>query len=131
VVLGAVNVLIRRGAYVLIETQQVFASGMTRRRHIPPAEKMQPGERPIDTAIRCLREELGVVHADIDFVASSHPLRREVHSSPSYPGLLTEYTFHTIEARVKGLPDDDFATQEYGLDGRAWIMRHDWTWRQG
>jgi len=115
---------------VLIETRQVFASGMTRQRHLPPAEKMQPGERPIDTAMRCLREELGVAHDAIDIIATSHPLRREVHVSPSYPGLATEYTFHTVEARVQGLPDDDFATHEYSPDGHARIIRHDWTWRR-
>jgi hypothetical protein len=129
VVLGAVSVLIRRGEHVLIETLQVFASGMVRPRHLPPAEKMQPGEQPIDTAIRCLREELGLAHRDIEIVASSSPLRREMHSSPSYPGLATEYMFYTVEARVKGLPDGDFATYEYGAHENEWIMRHDWTWR--
>ncbi|WP_089936529.1 NUDIX hydrolase [Candidatus Entotheonella palauensis] len=130
VVLGAVNVLIRRGERVLIETRQVFADGMTRQRHIPPAEKMQPGERPVDTAIRCLHEELGVAQHDIEIVTRTHPPRREVRSSPSYPGLATEYTFYTVEARVKGLPDDDFSTHEHDTDGRAWIIRHDWTWQQ-
>jgi len=133
VILGAVNVLIRQseGERVLIEARQVFASGMTRQRHMPPAEKMQPGERPIDTAIRCLYEELGVVHDDIEIVSSAPLSRREVRLSPSYPGLPTEYTFHTVEARVKGLPDADFETYEYGADGGVWIMRHDWTWRRG
>jgi hypothetical protein len=130
VVLGAVNVLIRRGEHVLIETRQVFASGLTRQRHLPPAEKMQPGERPIHAAMRCLREELGVGHDAIDIVPTSHPLRHEVCLSPSYPGLSTEYTFYTVEARVRGLPDHDFATYEYSSDGHARIMRHDWTWRR-
>jgi hypothetical protein len=133
VVLGVVNVLIRQseGELVLIEAHQVFASGMTRHRHMPPAEKMQPRERPIDTAIRCLREELGVGHDDIDMVALAPRPRRQVRLSPSYPGLATEYTLHMVEARVKGLPDGDFSTYEYGADGGAWIMRHDWTWRRG
>lgn len=130
VVLGAVNVLIHRGEHVLIETRQVFASGLTRQRHLPPAEKMQPGERPIHTAMRCLREELGLRHDAIDIVPTSHPRRREVCLSPSYPGLSTEYTFYTVEARVRGLPDHDFATYEYSSDGHVWIMRHDWTWRR-
>lgn len=130
VVLGAVNVLIRRGERILIETRQVFASGMTRQRDIPPAEKIQPGERPIDTAMRCLREELGVARHDVEIVITAPPPRREVRPSPSYPGLVTEYTFHTVEARVNGLPDDDFVTYEYGADGRAWSMRHDWAWRR-
>ncbi len=130
VVLGAVNVLVRRGECVLIETRQVFASGMTRHRHIPPAEKMQPGERPLDTAIRCLREELGVARHHVDIVASAHPPRREVRPSPSYPGLVTEYAVYTVEARVQGLPGGDFTTYEYGADGREWIIRHDWAWRR-
>jgi hypothetical protein len=129
VVLGVVNVLIRRGEHMLIETRQVFASGLTRQRHLPPAEKMQPGERPIDTAVRCLHEELGVEYDAIDIVPTSHPHRREVCLSPSYPGLSTEYTCYTVEVRVQGLPDHDFATYEYSADGHAWIVRHDWTWR--
>jgi hypothetical protein len=130
VVLGVVNVLICQGEHVLIETRQVFASGLTRQRHLPPAEKMQPGERPIDTAMRCLHEELGVEYDAIAIVATSYPHRREVRLSPSYPGLSTEYTFHTLEAHVQGLPAHDFATYEYSADGHAWIMRHDWTWRR-
>jgi hypothetical protein len=130
VVPGVVNVLIRRGERELIETQQVFATGLTRHRHMPPAEKMRPGERPIDTAMRCLHEELGVARRDVEIVTSAHPPRREVGLSPSYPGLLTDYTFHTVEVRVNGLPDDDFVSDEYGVDGRTWIMRHYWTWRQ-
>lgn len=129
VVLGAVNVRIRRGEYVLIETRQVFASGMTRQRHIPPAEKMLPGEHPTDTAIRCLREELGVPRHHIESVISVPPPRREVRLSPSYPGLNTAYTFYTVEARVQGLPDVDFSTCEYHADGLAWIMRHEWAWQ--
>lgn len=130
VVRGAVNVLIRRGERVLIETRQVFASGMTRQRHIPPAEKMQPGEEPMDTAIRCLCEELGVARHDIEIVASAHLPRREVRLSLSYPGLTTEYTFYIVEAQVKGLPDNDFETHEYDAEGRTWIMRHDWSWQR-
>lgn len=128
VVPGAVNVVIPRGERVLIETRQVFASGMTRQRHIPPSEKMLPGEHPTVTAIRCLCEELGLAPHDIEIVTSTSPPRHEVRLSPSYPGLATAYTFHTIEARVNGLPDDDFSTHEYGADGRTWIMRHDWAW---
>ncbi len=132
-ILGAVNVLILQGEFVLIEARQVLASGMTRHRDIPPAEKMLPGESPIDTAIRCLREELGVARHDIEIVTPAHSkpsARCEVRPSPSYPGLATAYTFYTVEARVKGLPVDDFSTHEYGAAGGEWIMRHDWTWRR-
>ncbi|PON16156.1 hypothetical protein C2W62_19960 [Candidatus Entotheonella serta] len=130
VVAGAVSVLIRRGSCMLIETRQVFASGMIRQRNIPPAEKMLPGERPIDAAIRCLSEELGVMRHDIESVASMSPPRHEVSPSPSYPGLLTSYTFHTVEARVQGLPDHDFVTHEYDTDGQAWIIQHNWAWQR-
>ena len=127
VLLGVVNVQIRRGERELIEIRQVFASGLTRPRDIRPSEKMKPGERPSDTAIRCLREELGTAPEDIDIVAASPP-RCEARLSPSYPGLATEYTFYTVEAQVSGLPDGDFTTYEYDADGRTWIMRHDWAW---
>ncbi len=128
VVLGVVVILIRNGEHILIETRQVFASGMTRCRHRPPSEKMQPGERVDDAARRCLREELGAGCEDIEIVASASPLRREVRLSPSYPGLSTVYLFHTVEARVQGLPSGNFMTNEYSDEGRTWVMRHDWTW---
>ncbi len=129
VVLGVVIVLIRHRERILIETRQVFANGMTRCRHIPPSEKMQPGESPVDAARRCLREELGVGCQDIEIVASAHPPRREVRPSQSYPELATVYTFHTIEARVQGLSDSNFITHEYSDEGRTWVMQHDWTWK--
>lgn len=128
VVPGVVVVWIRNGERILIEARQVFANGMTRHRHMPPSEKMQPGESPADAARRCLHEELGIGCQDIEIVVSAHPLRQEVRPSPSYPGLATAYTFHTVEARVKGLPDGDFMTNEYRDEGRTWIMQHDWTW---
>ncbi len=130
VVLGVVNVLIRRGERILIETQQVFASGLMRLRDMPPSEKMLPGESPVETAVRCLREELGVARHDIEIAAAAHPPRREVRLSPSYPGLSTAYTFYTVEAQVQGLPDGDFMTHEYDADGETWIMGHEWVWRQ-
>ena len=129
VMLGVVNVLIRRGEFELLETRQVFASGLTRLRDLRPSEKMKPGERSSETAIRCLYEELGTAPDAIDIVAASPP-RREARLSPSYPGLVTEYTFYTVEAQVRGLPESDFTTYEYDADGRTWIMRHDWSWRR-
>ncbi len=129
IVRGVVEVMVQNGGRTLIETQQAFSDGLIRSRQIPPAEKMQPGERPVDTAIRCLREELAVDPSAVEIVDATHEARHEIQLSPSYPGLETRYTFHRVDVRVDGLPDDDFSTDEYSSDGTELRLRHSWSWQ--
>ena len=54
-----------------------MADGRSRKRGIPPAEKMRPGERYVETALRCLKEELEVNPQDAEILEDSHTTRRE------------------------------------------------------
>jgi 8-oxo-dGTP pyrophosphatase MutT (NUDIX family) len=120
------EVIIRRGDAVLIEVEQEFSDGRRRARLVPPSEKMRPGESPLDAARRCLREELGLLVAEVT-LRQEYVLAEAVADSPSYPGLLTRYRFHTFEAAAAGLPDEDFYRDNAAPDDP--IRRHRWGWR--
>ena len=121
---SVVRVVIRQGGNVLFEVGQVFDGGERRERNSLPSEKMKPGESVRQAAVRCVREELGViVHED-----AARPDERptvKVESSPSYAGLPTRYTFYDCEVDVPGLPDGPFQTREEGDVVRI----HHWEWR--
>jgi len=118
---------IRRDGEVLTETVQLMAGGTVRRRDRPPAEKMRPGETVTGAALRCVVEELGADGPDVVVDPDSVSTTVEWLSSPSYPGLRTEYVFHAVDVDVPGLPVSDFWTREKG-DGT--VVAHLWGWRQ-
>lgn len=96
--------------WFLKEDRQEFNDGRTRRRNIPNSvsEKMKFGEDPLISAIRGIREELGVK-------IEAHQLskRRDLHydgGSVSYPGLETKYKGHRFLCEFK---DDDFNPNGY------------------
>ena len=124
-----VQVIVRRGGQALIETGQDLTGGRRRRRNRPPSEKMQPGESYLEAALRCLREELGVKRSDVDLLHDTYRRKRTEGPSPSYPGLRTRYTFHAVEARVKGLPDGDFSTPEKTAEPGDPVEAHHWSWK--
>ncbi len=129
-VIQVVQIIIRRGNSILIEAKQEFGSGQQRFRNIPPSEKMKTKESYIDTAIRCLQEELGLAPQNIEFIRPTYQQKKTIRNSPSYLGLNTRYTFHTVEARVmKDLPDSDFWTMNatYALGDP--IRSHHWVWQ--
>ncbi len=126
---NVVEVIIRKGSCILIETRQVSKDGRVRCRYIPPSEKMWPDEEPFNAALRCLREELDLLPEDVEIVTSSYTKRLEVNDSPSYPGLETCWTFHSVEARIRELPEHAFSTDESSSDGKETILHHDWEWR--
>jgi hypothetical protein len=107
-IVNVVQVVIRRERQVLLEAEQIMENGSRRFRNQPPSEKFKPGESYLEAASRCLQEELGVASEAIYLLPSSYCLRRELLDSYSYPGLLTEYTFHMVEAEVAGLPKEPF-----------------------
>ena len=128
-IVEVVQVIVRKGDNVLIETQQEFTDGRTRGRKDPPAEKLRAGENHVDAALRCLKEELGIERKDIDVIGSVYRKRQEVMESPSYPGLKTLYIFHEVEARVNQLPDEDFFTYESFCKKNDPIRKHYWSWK--
>lgn len=127
VVGGVVQVVVRRGDAILIEAAQVLRDGRVRRRNRPPADKLRPGERYQAAALRCLAEELGIAAAAITLIEESYRYTQTTDDSPSYPGLLSRYTFHTIEAQVASLPPNDFWTDE--TSAHDLVARHHWVWQ--
>jgi hypothetical protein len=127
---GVVQVIITRDdGHILIEDSQVFIDGRRRLRNIPPAEKMLPGETVVETARRCLVEELHFRPDEIDILENTHTCFNESRTSWSYPGLLSQYTIHRVEARVHGLPARNFTTTEYDNPGEDTVEKHYWVWK--
>lgn len=127
---GVAELLIAQGDAVLIEARQEFGDGRYRKRGTLPAEKMRAGEDPLTAARRCVVEELGRPAGAISSLERVST-RQVAKESQSYPGLLTEYTFHQVAVAVDGLPAGDFATSE--LRSRATddpVEKHFWTWRE-
>ena len=96
--------------WFLKEDRQEFNDGRTRRRNIPSSvsEKMKFGEDPLISAIRGIKEELGVK-------IEGHQLskRRDLHydgGSVSYPGLDTKYKGHRFLCEFK---IEDFNSNGY------------------
>ncbi|MES5817352.1 NUDIX domain-containing protein [Streptomyces sp. RG80] len=122
---SVVTLRIRQGGKELVEIAQLMADGTWRPRNEAPAEKMKPGEEASATARRCLAEELGVEGPGVVVgTATERRLRRD--SSPSYPGLASEYVFHDVDVEVPGLSSGNFWTREAG-DGV--VSAHLWAWR--
>ncbi len=128
-IVQVVQVIIRRGNRVLLEIEQEFGNAQKRSRHQPPSEKMKAGESYILAAIRCLQEELGLARDDIAFVGSGYEKVEMLTESPSYPGLQTKYTFHSIEAVAKGLPEKDFWRENITQMATDPVKRHLWAWQ--
>lgn len=125
--LAVAQVIIRRGPAVLLELGQEFADGRRRMRLLPPSEKLKRGETPQAAAWRCLGEELGLAEEDVALVEESRTVEGTA-DAPSYPGLLTHYTFHVFEATAPSLPDEDFSRTNAAPDDP--IRRHLWGWRE-
>jgi hypothetical protein len=126
---SVVSVRIRVNGKQLTEVGQLMATGAVRKRNSPPTEKMKPGETALAAALRCLAEELGVREEDAVIDPEPLPVAVERVDSPSYPGLPSEYRLHTIDARVSGLPETGFTTEEASAGGGAVISTHYWEWR--
>lgn len=82
--------------YRLKEDRQVFKDGRERRRDLGQAvsEKMKPDENPRDTMIRGLKEELGIGG---NITITERGADEELLTSPSYPGLQSQYIRHKFE----------------------------------
>ncbi|MBE9075888.1 NUDIX hydrolase [Romeria aff. gracilis LEGE 07310] len=128
-IVSVVHIIIRQGAKILIEEKQEYHSGRIRRRGIPPAEKMKPGESAAAAAIRGIEEELGVDSPEVKILKSAQQPRQATRDSQSYPGLLTQYWLYEVEAEVPGLPDEPFSTIETSKTPAAQIRKHYWHWQ--
>lgn len=128
-VVPVAQIIIRRDHNILIEAIQEFTDHRQRRRNHPPSEKIKTDENYVDAAKRCLQEELGVECGDIEILTDTHRRSKRQRESPSYPGLRTQYTFHIVEAKVRGLPETDFWTNETPHNSNDPIKRHFWVWQ--
>lgn len=124
-----VNVIIRQGDRMLVEATQEFGENQQRQRGGPPAEKSKPGESPIETALRCLQEELQVDATRVAIMAVSSELQVRTKDSPSYPGLRTCYLQYDVEANVEGLPSESFWTTEAFHEDGDPVHLHQWLWK--
>jgi hypothetical protein len=128
-IVHVVQVVIRRGRQVLLEAEQIMENGSRRFRNQPPSEKIKSGETYVEAAYRCLQEELGVSLESIQLLPENYTSRTELLDSFSYPGLLTEYTFHMVEAIVPDLPDEPFWRGNEAVLAGDPVKRHRWEWR--
>ncbi len=98
---AVIDVMYQEGnnKYQLIEDHQEFKDGRTRRRDIGGsiAEKLSPGELPLNTATRALKDELGI---ESQTKISTKGSEESFKQSPSYPGLNTKYVRHFFEAQL-------------------------------
>lgn len=123
-----VQLRIVRDDRVLIELEQELAGGRRRQRRRLPSEKVKRGETPIQAAHRCLKEELGLKETKgVGLSSDNRPIQSR-GESPSYPGLITHYTIHTITALLDDLPEDDFWVENVAK--RDPVVRHRWGWQQ-
>lgn len=95
--------------YRLKEDRQIFSDGRERRRSFGHAvsEKIKIGESPELAVVRGVKEELG-----IDGVINPKKLWEDTKacSSPSYPGLISQYTRYEFELT---LDDSQFKPEGY------------------
>lgn len=123
-----VNVMIRDGKRLLVEGEQEFGTNQSRYRGKPPAEKLKPGEDPIEAAVRCLYEEMEVDPSRVQILSWTPEPEQILLDSPSYPGLTTLYLRYEVEASVEGLPHQPFTTQETAHDDGDPVKTHQWLW---
>jgi len=120
----------RHDESTLFEIEQVFRNGKRRFRNQLPSEKIIRSENSMDAAYRCLAEELELSREQVVFMAADQEREEISADSPSYPGLPTRYTIQRINARVTGLPDEDFWRENTASREGDPVSRHLWGWRK-
>ncbi|KAF3563406.1 hypothetical protein DY000_02011359 [Brassica cretica] len=134
---------------VLVESHQELSDGSVRERFRPLSEKMKPEETPDEAVFRAIKEELGSIFKSendvgerIKILPGTYSRRVEERNSLSYPGLPARYALHSVDATVRGLPEEDFCTEEkeYGGESKedseetravgkaVTVKRHYWKW---
>jgi hypothetical protein len=125
--LTIIRLVVVRGGRVLIEAELIETPGRRQTRGREPSEKVLPGETPEAAARRGLREELGCPDEAIRVLGVSGPRRDTRASTPSYPGLRSDYRVFDVGCEVAGLPDGEFETEETtGMPAKR--ITHRWRW---
>ncbi len=123
---GVVRLIIKNKGNILIETQQQLRDGRMRPRYRPPSEKMKNGETWLDTAERCIHEELCSYKESVNIFKDTLAYSTEENDSQSYPGLRSKYSYHDVEANIPSLPISDFTTTEINKNNTTIV--HYWSW---
>lgn len=108
-----------QAGHMLVEAHQEMADGSIRFRNRPLSEKMRPGENVEEACFRGIFEELGSqlgAKNRVRIVSGSYLRKQEERESLSYPGLLTSYVIHSVDAIVEDLPNTGFYTVEDELN---------------
>ncbi len=127
-IVDVVQIIIRSGDKVLVEVGQKFHDGRIRSRNLVPSEKKHADESYIDAAYRGLREELQIDTQDVEVLRTTYREKREIKDSNSYPGLRSLYRYHIVDAKVKGLPNTEFWTDERKNEKDP-VDKHHWMWK--
>ncbi|KAH7433667.1 hypothetical protein KP509_07G080400 [Ceratopteris richardii] len=104
-----------KAGHMLVEAHQEMADGTIRLRNRPLSEKMKPGENVEEACFRGIFEELGSqlgARSRVRILLGSYSRKEEERESLSYPGLLTSYVIHSVDAIVDNLPETGFCTEE-------------------
>ena len=115
-----------QNGFQLFEAIQYFHDGRERYPNRAPSEKMKRGETPIDAAMRCLAEEIGCTFANILDPPKLIQTKEDQLDSPSYPGLPSLFTLHTLICTVQALPNIDFVTTNQAEGDPVASIR--WRW---
>lgn len=130
-VVEVLSVMVRgRGGTFLLEDRQVLPTGESRnRRGVFLSEKLVPGEDWRAAVPRAVTEELGSLRAadsdEFEIRVDEASYRKTVAEkvSNSYPGLLSKYCMHTVQAEVTlasaPLPAEPFEVRHAGAPGQA------------
>ncbi len=124
-----VELRIERGHQLLLEAEQELANGEYRQRNHLPAEKIKPGETPLDAARRCLIEEMAMREDDlVEVTIEVNTSREAVRLSPSYPGLSSHYLIFQATILDLHLPNVDFLTPNRAHAEGDPVKAHHWRW---
>jgi len=130
-IIHVVQVLIFRNQTLLVEIEQEMNDERTRKRNLPPSEKMKPGEDCRQAAIRCLVEELQVSEDQVNILTKDCKAFIRYRNSRSYPGLKSKYFVYRVQAQVEQLPEGNFWSKEKESPKHKEIVRrHYWGWSQ-
>uniref|UniRef100_A0A2P2IR37 Uncharacterized protein n=1 Tax=Rhizophora mucronata TaxID=61149 RepID=A0A2P2IR37_RHIMU len=129
-----VRVLHNKTHRILLESRQELSDGSVRPRSRPLSKEMKAGESVEEAASRAMKQQLGS-NRMARVVPGTYKIKEEVkveeEEPGSYPGLTTRYVVHTVDARVEGLPDEDFATEEEMLAAKVvQVKKHYWKWAE-
>jgi hypothetical protein len=86
--------------FQLVEDRQVFTDGRERRRKMPTSisEKLHQDEDVLAAVTRALGEEIGL--SEFALLTPTPCTRTEMEDSPSYPGILSEYTKYEVDVLI-------------------------------